>query len=319
MRKFFSICFALAAFSVSLSATPLRVLSAAPKGDVYDAGRQAVSVTFNQPVVALAEQSQFDSAECALKITPAVAGKCRYAGTQTLVFEPTEDWPKATSFSVRVPAKFTSQVSGEKLAADYTFSFATSRPQVRQIYPRKDEHWLTTTPTLFIGFNLPVSVNTAGKQIVLLDENAQRISLSAREATEEEKEKNFSYLQDDGSVLAFTPTRPLEKGVKYTIIVPESLKSTVGPLPMGKDYTSTFVTAPNLQVLGVENKGCLPYMPQVRFSSPVRLRELMASVKVSPASALKPLNETEQEALGREVVLAPVDKWSKYDKKYYAD
>lgn len=319
MRKIFSVCFTLAAFSLSLSATPLRVLSAAPKGEMFQTGRQAVSVTFNQPVVALAEQSQFDTADCALKITPSVPGKCRYAGTQTLVFEPTEDWPQATAFSVRVPAKFSSQVSGEKLAAAYTFSFTTSRPQVRQIYPRKNEHWLTTTPTLFIGFNLPVSAAVAGKQTMLLDENARKVSLVAREASPEEKEKNFSYLTSNGSVLALTPSVPLEKGMKYTVIVSSGLKSSVGPLDMGKDYTSTFVTAPDLQVLGVENKGCLPYTPQVRFSSPVRLRELMAAAKVSPASALKPLDETDKDTLGREVVLAPLAQLSNYEKKYSAD
>lgn len=318
MRKIFSICLPLFLLCVSVSAAPLRVLSAAPKGNLQEAARQAVSVTFNQPVVALAEQSQFDSADCALKITPAVAGKCRYAGTQTLVFEPTEDWPKATSFSVRIPAGFTSEVSGEKLGKDYTFSFTTSRPQVRQVYPRKNEHWLTTTPTLLISFNLPVSASLAAKQIHLADNNGEKISLSAREATNEEKENNFYYLPTQAAVLAFTPKRPLQKGTTYTVVIPAGLKSSVGPLGMEKDYTSTFVTAPDLRVLGVENKGCLPYTPQVRFSSPVRMRELIAAIKVLPDSALKTLDGSESDALGREVVISPWAQLSDYEKKNYA-
>ena len=52
------------------AAPALKVLSAAPKGQQDELGRQAVNVHFNQPVVKLGEQTQFTSADCPLTITP---------------------------------------------------------------------------------------------------------------------------------------------------------------------------------------------------------------------------------------------------------
>ena len=140
-----------------LQAAPLQVLSAAPKGSLPETGRKAVSITFNQPVAALSEENEFASSACPLLITPAVKGTCRFTGTQTVLFEPDEDWPVSSRFTVQVKAGFSSRVSGEKLAKPYVFSFTTPRPEVRTTLPREGEHWISLNPTLYVRFNLPMS------------------------------------------------------------------------------------------------------------------------------------------------------------------
>ena len=54
---------------VTQAATPaLKVVSASPKGQQNEMGRQAVNIHFNQPVVALGEESQFSSENCPIHI-----------------------------------------------------------------------------------------------------------------------------------------------------------------------------------------------------------------------------------------------------------
>ena len=95
-----AVTFLLAAGAL-FAAPALKVLSATPKGQLTYTGRQAVNITFNQPVVALGEESEFSSSDCPISITPAVKGSCRYSGTQTLVFEPTSDWPEKLMLKFR--------------------------------------------------------------------------------------------------------------------------------------------------------------------------------------------------------------------------
>lgn len=302
--------------SVLLQAAPLKVLSATPKGSLNDFGRQAISVSFNQPVVALGEQSALSSSDCPLHITPAVEGVCRYSGTQTLVFEPKQPWPVATAFTVKINRGFGSEVSGAKLAAPYTFSFTSIRPQVRQIYPQANEHWLSLTPTLYAGFNVLMNVANVGKHAYLITPSGEHIALSAREITGEEYEKHFFYLPSEKYALAFTPAQKLQPGTIYTFMLEQGLRGESGSLGLAKAHTSTFVTSPDLAVLGTVQTGCLPFVPQVRFSSPVRLRNLSEAATVTPATAKRTLSAEEQDALGREEVILPFDKLSASAKRH---
>ena len=77
---------------------PLRILSAVPNGalDELPPGL-ALSVTFGRPMVALGRETPPPAG--AIVLTPPVAGRCRWEGTQTLVFEPAAPLPPATPFA----------------------------------------------------------------------------------------------------------------------------------------------------------------------------------------------------------------------------
>lgn len=313
------ICF-LTFVGQAVAASPLKVLSAVPRGTDGVSERQAVSITFNQPVAALAEASQFSSEDCPLSITPNVPGTCRYSGTQTLLFEPTENWPQATRFTVQLKKGFTSRVSGQKLTAPYSFSFTTKTPRVTQVLPRNNEHWISLNPSFYVEMNMPIAPEKLPAFVSLTDEKGQTVALSARALTEEEWKNNFSYVpQNQQAVLS--PSRTLRKGTRYTLTFKSGLPSLQGPLGMQKAYTTHFFTYPELAIQGVKNQGCLPFTPGIRFSSPVRLRELLASMQVSVNGIMRPVSEQMLETLGNEVVLQPEQNRSdtlekNYEKNY---
>ncbi|MBO7238263.1 MAG: Ig-like domain-containing protein, partial [Elusimicrobiaceae bacterium] len=145
----------------------LKVLSAKPQGEQSYTNRAAVSVTFNQPVAALSENSAFATADCPLQITPAVAGTCRFSGTQTLQFEPAQDWTAATEYTVTLPGSFTSRVNDKKLGSDYRFSFITPRPQVQEVIPYDKEQWIDVRPLIFVTLNQPVHLASAQQAVRL--------------------------------------------------------------------------------------------------------------------------------------------------------
>ena len=294
-----TLLFSLVALGGFSAPSALSVLSGAPKGAQGNMGRQAVTVTFNQPVAKLGENSQFATENCPLTLTPNVEGTCRFSGTQTLLFEPKDAWPAATSFTVTVPAGFTSQVSHKKLAKAYSFSFQTQVPQVERVLPHNNEHWLTLTPTLYVLFSMPVDVQRANKFVKLSAQNGT-VPVSVRAVTEDERKKNLSYAKLE-NIVAISPLAKLQKGTKYTLELMKGLPATAGNAGMADTYTSVFYTYPNLTIFDKVDSGCLPYNASVQLSSPVRMSELYAFTEVVPASAKEALPEALKDQLGSEV------------------
>ncbi len=308
MKKIITTIFAslFLASGASAAVPVLKVLSAAPKGGLNEPGRQAVTIHFNEPVVALGEDSQFDTPEnCPFTITPAVEGACRYAGTQTVLFEPAENWPAATQFTVTLPKGFKSQVSGRKLARAYTFSFQTQTPQIVSVWPNNNEHWISLNPTLYLLPSMPVDVNRAAQFIQLaytVGKRKHTIPVAVRTLAPVELEKEFNYFSNEEKqrFFALSPTEPLEMGHAYTLEVLPGLPATTGNVGSAQLYTSTFYTYPTLTVHKVQSTGCLPFVPNLQLSTPVRKSEVWAHADVVPATAKQPLPEAEETSLGYE-------------------
>ena len=278
----------------------LSVLSATPKGPQQNIGRRLVQVHFNQPVVALSEDSEVASDKCPLQISPAVAGSCRYSGTQTLVFEPTENWPDSTRFTVTLKAGFASKVSNRKLANDYTFSFSSNPIRVERTLPRNNEHWINRTPTLYVRFSQAVEVEKIAP-FIKLSSNGQTVQVAVRLAQEEEIKKDFWNVKPN-TVVAISPLEKLNKGAKYTLSFTRGLPATTGNIGLEQTFETTFFTAPNLAVLSSNTSGCLPFLPTVNLATPVRMGELYRAAQVTPAEAKGPLPEVDKNTLGIEVI-----------------
>lgn len=276
----------------------LRVLSATPKGAQENLGRRAVQVHFNQAVVPLSEAAELSSQDCPLSITPSVKGTCRFSGTQTLVFEPLENWPLATRFTATLKAGFTSKVSKQKLAKNYRFVFSSDVPRVTQVLPFKEEHWLSLTPTVFVQFSQPVDV-TKINSFVTLSSASGTVKTAARVAEEAEITKNFPYTSNK-NIVALSPLSKLQKGEKYTLTLAAGLPAKNGNLGLEKEYKTSFYTYPDFDVKNTQNAGCLPFTPTIDFATPVRLGELYRFAEVIPASAKQELTEQEKNQLGYE-------------------
>lgn len=314
---------AFSAASVQAAPQTLKVVSATPKGQLMYAGNSPISITFNRPVGKLSEKDSFAGGKCPLVITPAVKGSCRFSGTQTLLFEPSENWPLATQYQVMLKKGFASAVNGAKLPDDYSFTFTTPRIFVRSTRPAKDERWLSLNPTLYIVFSTRPDLARAEKFLTLSyqeepessvvskflsrmggGKKAQKpvlktVPLLVREVAPEEHQRDFAW-ETRSDMLAVSPAKPLKRGVKYTLTVQENFPGAEGPLGLKKPYELTFYTYPALKTLGATTAGCLPYAPSVKFSSPVRLKDLLAAATVTPAEAKGRLSEADEMALGAE-------------------
>ena len=131
---------------------PLEVVRFQPEGDLGLA--PFVSVTFNQPMVALSTLEQLDQLEVPAEITPDVPGRWRWIGTRTLRFEVepgrTDRLPMATNFTVRVPAG-TVSASGAVLSEEVSWSFSTPPAVPTTLVPQSES--LPLSPVFFLGFD----------------------------------------------------------------------------------------------------------------------------------------------------------------------
>ncbi|MBT5755257.1 MAG: hypothetical protein HOI41_09860, partial [Acidimicrobiaceae bacterium] len=130
----------------------LEVLRFQPEGPVDLA--PFISVTFNQPMVALSTVSQVENANVPISITPEMPGRWIWLGTKTARFEyepsAIDRIPAATNYVVEVPAG-TTAANGAELVDDVQFEFSTPTPQVMLVTPMHDS--LSTEPIFFIRFD----------------------------------------------------------------------------------------------------------------------------------------------------------------------
>ena len=131
------------------------MLRYAPEGDVPLAPN--LSVTFNQPMVALTGLADLAAQDVPVKLSPQPAGKWRWIGTKTLAFEPqateatgTARFPMATKYTVEIPAG-TISAGGGTLTKTVTWTFTTPPPQVQASYPNDGPHPLE--PVMFVAFD----------------------------------------------------------------------------------------------------------------------------------------------------------------------
>jgi alpha-2-macroglobulin len=93
-----------------------------------------LSVTFSQPMVALASQTETRET-VPIRLTPEVKGRWRWLGTTTLIFEAEQRFPMATVFTATVP-KGTRSAAGAVLEKDFSWSFTTPPPVIESFVPQ---------------------------------------------------------------------------------------------------------------------------------------------------------------------------------------
>ncbi len=144
------------------AAGPLTVSRHMPDGEVPLAPH--VSLTFSQPMVPVTSFAELDKLAIPATITPLPAGRWRWVGTKTLLFEPDSPpdklggappgrFPMATEYTVAVAAGTKSQQGGV-LATGFSFKFATPPPQVKEFEPQGGP--VRRDPLMFVSFDQKV-------------------------------------------------------------------------------------------------------------------------------------------------------------------
>ncbi|HET9712409.1 MAG TPA: Ig-like domain-containing protein, partial [Pyrinomonadaceae bacterium] len=148
-----------AAANEPVAAGPLQVLRYSPEGAVPAAPE--LSITFSQPMTALTSQEEA-ATNVPVKLNPQPAGKWRWLGTKTLIFQPDGRFPMATTYRVTVPAG-TRAANGSPLTTEKSWSFTTPPLSVKTTYP-SSENTQPRDAVMFIEFDQridPVAVLSA--------------------------------------------------------------------------------------------------------------------------------------------------------------
>jgi uncharacterized protein YfaS (alpha-2-macroglobulin family) len=169
-----------------VSAGDAKVLRHSPEGEVPLAPQ--VSLTFSRPMVAVTSQDEA-AREVPAQMSPQPAGRWRWLGTKTLIFDPDGGrLPMATEYSVTV--------QGRAGLAPATWKFATPAPKLVRKYPeggpaRRDTvvfmefdqkvepEAVLRTLKLQAGAGAPLEVRLATEDEIRRDENVKLLVASA--------------------------------------------------------------------------------------------------------------------------------------------
>ncbi|MBC8121317.1 MAG: Ig-like domain-containing protein, partial [Gemmatimonadaceae bacterium] len=208
-------------------AKPLEVVRFAPEGDVPLA--PYLSITFSQPMVALASQSE-STVAAPIRITPQPPGEWRWVGTQTLVFQPRGRLPMATDYTVTVPAGMRSAI-GQELDSARSWSFRTPAPTVKEFHPPTGSQPLS--PVLFVAYDQSVDpAAVLARTEVRVDEKPWPVRLAtAKEVQADAQVRELSKVAKPGYWLALRPLRPFPIDAGITVFITGGEISREGPRP----------------------------------------------------------------------------------------
>ena len=244
----------------------LHVLRSIPQGAV--AMVPQVSVTFDQPMVAVTSQTDAAAIQ-PVKLTPVPKpGAWRWIGTRTIVFDAAPRLPQATTYTVEVPAG-TKSATGAVLAKAATFSFETPPPTMVASYPNGGPERLDVP--MYVRFDQqidpkrvlaaihviafvqssrgsdPWSLGTQVPVQIELVDPARAAKLADKQLTDQ-----LAALTkvDDGTWFVFRAVKPLPADAEVHISIDRGMPSAEGPNPTQIAQMFQFHTYPPLRVAG---------------------------------------------------------------------
>ncbi len=258
-----------------VEAGPLEVVRFAPEGEIPVA--PFLSVTFNQPMVPLATVEQLSAADVPVTLTPDIPGEWKWIGTKTLTFEykseEVDRFPKATEYTVEVPAGTTSATGGV-LEEAVRWTFTTPPPVMERAHPTNGPH--SRHPLLFAAFDQRVAPSAILEHTTV---TAGGRTYAVRAATREEIEADprVSRLVSDtleSRWVAFVTEEELPADTTVNVAFGAGAPSAEGPLTTTTVQGFSFQTFAPLRIVearcsyGGEN--CPPLTPfYIRFNNPL--------------------------------------------------
>ncbi|MCK5793647.1 MAG: hypothetical protein KAH12_03010, partial [Anaerolineales bacterium] len=253
----------------------LEVLRYAPDGQVAIA--PFISVTFNQPMIALNTLEALAEEDVPVQVTPLIPGSWRWLGTRTLNFLSDSDLydrlPMATEFLVTIPAGIQSAV-GKTLQDTVQFRFSTPPPIMEDYYPSYGPQPLE--PLFFISFDQRIDPSAVIDHIQVTAGNLPvQIKLATQEEIQEDEyvSRRIDYAEE-GRWLAFRALEPLPADTGISIVIKAGTPSAEGPLVTEYDQSYSFSTYAPLRVeehgCSWGDEPCRPLTPlYIRFNNPI--------------------------------------------------
>ena len=258
----------------AIEQAPLSIVFATPEGQL-DSPHLQITISFSRPMVSLTRVEE-QGKKAPIIITPAVAGKQRWLGTRTLIFEPAKPLAGSTEYKVEVPAGIKA-VDGAALEKGKTWTFTTPRLAVARTYPYKGARWQRPDTHLKLSFNQPIEPAALQKLATLTARFLHKPKAPARTLSFKITRTN------DSRSVAVIPADKLPLDSTITLSLPAGLTGTEGPLPTVKAWSTSFNTYGPLRVTGIScTKACDPEDSiRVEFSNPVPYGAARNAVRVS--------------------------------------
>ena len=255
----------------------LEVLRYAPEGEVAIA--PFISVTFNQPMIALNTLEALAAEDVPVQISPLIPGTWRWLGTRTLNFNYDSDLfdrlPMATEYLVTIPAGVES-ASGETLQETVQFRFSTPPPILQDYYPSGVPQPLD--PLFFVSFDQRIDPEAVlGNIRVTAGSRTVETALASQEEIEaDEAVSRRVENTQEGRYLVFKALEELPPDTSISILIKAGTPSAEGPLVTESDQYYNFSTYAPLKI---EDHGCSwgddecrPLTPLfIRFNNPIDL------------------------------------------------
>lgn len=262
---------------------PLEVLRWAPEGELPTAPH--VSVTFSQPMVAVTSHAEA-SKVVPVTLEPQPEGEWRWIGTKTLLFDPPERLPKATAYTVTIPAGTRSALGGV-LAEDHSFAITTPPVGLERWWPDSSAPQ-GLRPVLWIGFDQAVDPEAIAELTTLSGSESPGLRLATEEERAEvEGLRSLAEGVPAERQVALIPREPLPKDQHFTVTLPKGLPSAEGPRTTEVDQHIGFRTYGPLRITEhhcSHNDPCDPTSPwTIRFANPLDTEAFdTADVTVEP-------------------------------------
>jgi uncharacterized protein YfaS (alpha-2-macroglobulin family) len=270
---------------------PLVVERHAPEGKVDIAPH--LTMTFTQPMVAVTAVGEVNKEHPPVRLVPEPAGKWRWLGTRTLMFQPEKRFPMATEYAVEVPAGMAA-VNGKTLGAPVRWTFTTPPPVMKQGYPQGASEPLE--PLMFVAFDQAIDPKAMLGSIEVIGGGAP-VPIKLADVDEVEANdtvRRLSQAAEKGRWLAFRPVNKLPTDSRFEVRIKVGAPSAEGPRATDKQQSFAFSTYGAMRVThhacsywGYHStkEHCPPLAPfSVSFSNPVDLKTFDKDrmVRVSP-------------------------------------
>ncbi|MEX1362360.1 MAG: Ig-like domain-containing protein, partial [Nannocystaceae bacterium] len=209
----------------------------------------AIRLTFDQPMVPLADVAALRAKPIPLILEPAVAGEVKWLGTRTLAFMPEAGrMPFSTETTITVPAGVTS-TWGTSLAEELSWTITTPTLALESSVPWDRDSQVELSPTITLEFN-PAIETTALVAAMTLAGGRDRLGLKLAPLPKDPPPVSEPEWKAARRVQV-VPERALRPDTRYTLKVPGGVFGE-GPLA-SKPITLSFST---YQPLSLSKRGC---------------------------------------------------------------
>jgi uncharacterized protein YfaS (alpha-2-macroglobulin family) len=224
---------------------PLEVLRVSPEGDVGLV--RELSVTFNQPMVALTSHDESVAKELPVKLAPEPRGHFRWVGTRTLLFTADPRFPLATEYTVTVP-KGTRALAGTALGREHVTHFRTPELAIVDAFPGGGEQKSGLLPIIVLAFNQHVRADAVLAALELKADGQSyplRFAEDKEIAADAEAKAKLDQLSGEGMreyALVLRPEQPLPADSKVELTLAQGCAAGEGPRGTAKSITRTWHT-----------------------------------------------------------------------------